>query len=733
MDKGRNVKRTYAVKGMGCASCAARIDKVLNRQTGVCRAAVNFASAKAVVEYDPNVCSDAILRSAVQDAGYDIVAESDDPDSDDADPSHRSGYLRVRCRAILALAFCAPLVFFNMFGGQWPWCGMAQWALASFVVFVFGRGFFANAWRLLKHGQASMDTLVAVSTGIAYSFSVYNLWASGPWASRGLYFEAAGVIVAFVLLGRMLEERAKRSSSSAIRKLMGLRPKSVTVISDTGEREVPIAAVRRGDVVLVRPGERIAVDGVVASGESCVDESMLTGEPLPRLKRSGDGLFAGTVNQNGTLRLVASGVGADTMLARVIRMVQEAQGSKASVQRLADKVAAVFVPVIIAIAILAFIVWVVADPASGFAHGVLAMVSVLIVACPCSLGLATPTAIMVGIGRAAEAGILIKDAESLEVAHKVDAVVFDKTGTLTEGRPVVVCKRIGVGGEDALGVLLSLERQSGHPLSAAVIEALPGVAAMAVEKFENIPGRGVRGVAGGQVYIAGGASLLESCKVAIDDGWRALAQEWEKGGNTLVWFASSERVVALFAIADRVRPSAADAVSRLKNMGVEVHLLTGDNAAAAKSVAARVGIEHIVAGVLPDGKSAYIHDLQKLGHVVAMVGDGINDSAALARADMSIALGGGSDIAAETAMATIVSSDLLKIPEAIRLSRQTVKVIRQNLFWAFFYNLMCVPIAAGVFYPLNGFLLNPMLASAAMAFSSVSVVLNSLRLKRVKL
>ncbi len=732
MDKGRNVKRIYAVKGMGCASCAARVDKVLNRQAGVCRAAVNFASAKAVVEYDPNVCSDAILQSAVQDAGYDIVAESEDSDSgsDDAD---RSDYLRVRRRAISALAFCVPLVFFSMFWGQGLWCGMVQWALASVVVFGLGRGFFVNAWRLLKHGQASMDTLVAVSTGIAYFFSVFNLLAPGSWASRGLYFEAAGVIVAFVLLGRMLEERAKRSSSSAIRKLMGLRPKSVTVISDAGKRDVPIAAVRRGDVVLVRPGERIAVDGVVASGESCVDESMLTGEPIPRLKRSCDSLFAGTVNQNGTLRFVASGVGADTMLAHIIRMVQEAQGSRARVQRLADKVAAVFVPVIIIVAIMAFIVWVVADPAEGFAHGVLAMVSVLIVACPCSLGLATPTAIMVGIGRAAEAGVLIKDAESLEVAHKVNAVVLDKTGTLTEGRPVVVRKKIEAGREDALGVLLSLERRSGHPLSAAVIEALPGAEGVDVDRFENIPGRGVRGMAGGRVYLAGNASLLESGKVAIDDGWRALAQEWEKGGDTLVWFATSEGVVALFAIADVVRQSAADAVSQLKNMGVEVHLLTGDNEAAAKSVAARVGIEHIKAGVLPDGKSAYIQGLQKQGHMVAMVGDGINDSAALAQADMSIALGGGSDIAAETAMATIVSSDLLKIPEAIRLSRHTVKVIRQNLFWAFFYNLMCVPIAAGVFYPLNGFLLNPMLASAAMAFSSVSVVLNSLRLKMVKL
>lgn len=733
MDKGRNIKRIYAVKGMGCASCAARVDKVLNRQPGVCRASVNFASAKAVVEYDANVCSDAILRSAVQEAGYDIVAESEDSDSGDADPSHRSDYTRVRLRAILALAFCAPLVLFSMLCGRESWCGMAQWAFATLVVFGFGRGFFVNAWRQLKHGQASMDTLVAVSTGIAYSFSVFNLFASGSWASRGLYFEASGVIVAFVLLGRMLEARAKRSSSSAIRKLMGLRPKSVTLVSDMGERVVPIAAVRRGDVVLVRPGESIAVDGVVAGGESCVDESMLTGEPIPRLKRSGDTLFAGTVNQNGTLRFVASGVGADTMLARVIRMVQEAQGSKASVQRLADKVAAVFVPVIIIVAILAFFVWVVADPANGFAHGVLAMVSVLIVACPCSLGLATPTAIMVGIGRAAEAGILIKDAESLEVAHKVDTVVFDKTGTLTEGRPVVVLHKVEAGQEGALGVLLSLERQSGHPLSAAIIEALSGVAPMAVEKFENIPGRGVRGEAGGCAYLAGSESLLEGCKVAIDDGWQALAQEWAKGGNTLVWFASSGMVVALFAIADRVRPSAADAVARLRNMGLDVHLLTGDNATAAMSVASSVGIESVMAEVLPDGKVAYVKDLQRQGRTVAMVGDGINDSAALAQADMSVALGGGSDIAAETAMATIVSSDLLKIPEAIRLSRHTVKIIRQNLFWAFFYNLMCVPIAAGVFYPINGFILNPMLASAAMAFSSVSVVLNSLRLKKVKL
>ena len=558
-----------------------------------------------------------------------------------------------------------------------------------------------------------------------------------PHMSRGIephiYFEAASVIIAFILLGRLLEERAKQNTSTAIKKLIGLQPKTVTIIVDSDERTVPITAVQKGDTILVKPGERIAVDGVVVTGESYVDESMLNGEPVPLHKQSGEKVFAGTINQKGTFRFIADKIGSDTMLAQIIRMVQDAQGSKAPVQKLVDRIARFFVPAIISISIIAFVAWIFLAPTNGFTNGLLAMVTVLIIACPCALGLATPTAIMVGIGKGAEKGILIKDAQSLEIAQKIDTIILDKTGTITAGHPIVVESLWENGFEHSRKILYSLEKLSEHPLSDAVVNTLQNEKEISIDKFENVPGKGVKGVVGSQTYYVGNLSLLNDNHITIASHLQELANKWTQKAKTLVWFADSTQAIAAIALTDEIKQTSAEAISQLQKMGVEVYMLTGDNAISAQAISRKVGINHYKAGVLPNEKAQFIKELQANGKTVGMVGDGINDSAALAQADLSIAMGQGSDIAVDTAMATILSSDLLKIPETIRLSQLTIKTIYQNLFWAFIYNLIGIPIAAGIFYSVNGFLLNPMWASAAMAFSSVSVVLNSLRLKRKRI
>ena len=535
------------------------------------------------------------------------------------------------------------------------------------------------------------------------------------------------------MLGRLLEERAKQNTSTAIKKLIGLQPKTVTIIVDSDERTVPITAVQKGDTILVKPGERIAVDGMVVTGESYVDESMLNGEPVPLHKQSGKKVFAGTINQKGTFRFVADKIGSDTMLAQIIRMVQDAQGSKAPVQKLVDKIARFFVPAIISISIIAFVAWIFLAPTNGFTNGLLAMVTVLIIACPCALGLATPTAIMVGIGKGAEKGILIKDAQSLEIAQKIDTIILDKTGTITAGHPVVVESLWENGFEHTRKILYSLEKLSEHPLSDAVVKTLQNEKEISIDKFENVPGKGVKGMVGSQTYYVGNLSLLNDNHITIASHLQELANKWTQKAKTLVWFADSTQAIAAIALTDEIKQTSAEAISQLQKMGVEVYMLTGDNAISAQAISRKVGINHYKAGVLPNEKAQFIKELQANGKTVGMVGDGINDSAALAQADLSIAMGQGSDIAVDTAMATILSSDLLKIPETIRLSQLTIKTIYQNLFWAFIYNLIGIPIAAGIFYSVNGFLLNPMWASAAMAFSSVSVVLNSLRLKRKRI
>lgn len=737
MEKGKNIKNTYPVLGMSCASCAARVDKTLNGLPGVYQATVNYATAIAQVEYNPKVCSDAILQSAVQDAGYDLLVDTGEDVTNKAEEIRLARYRKIKRRTVVALLLSLPIMVISMFFEDISSLKYVLWILATPVVFGLGREFYINAWRQLKHGTSNMDTLVAVSTGIAYTFSVFNLLFPDFWLSRGIephiYFEAASVIIAFILLGRLLEERAKQNTSTAIKKLIGLQPKTVTIIVDSDERTVPITAVQKGDTILVKPGERIAVDGMVVTGESYVDESMLNGEPVPLHKQSGEKVFAGTINQKGTFRFIADKIGSDTMLAQIIRMVQDAQGSKAPVQKLVDRIARFFVPTIISISIIAFVAWIFLAPTNGFTNGLLAMVTVLIIACSCALGLATPTAIMVGIGKGAEKGILIKDAQSLEIAQKIDTIILDKTGTITAGHPIVVESLWENGFEHSRKILYSLEKLSEHPLSDAVVNTLQNEKEIFIDKFENVPGKGVKGIVGSQTYYAGNLSLLNDNHITIASHLQELANKWTQEAKTLVWFADSTQAIAAIALTDEIKQTSAQAISQLQEMGVEVYMLTGDNAISAQAISRKVGINHYKAGVLPNEKAQFIKELQANGKKVGMVGDGINDSAALAQANLSIAMGQGSDIAVDTAMATILSSDLLKIPETIRLSQLTIKTIYQNLFWAFIYNLIGIPIAAGIFYSVNGFLLNPMWASAAMAFSSVSVVLNSLRLKRKRI
>ena len=727
-------KETYPVLGMSCAACAARVDKTLNGQPGVQEASVNYAAATVQIIYDADDCSPEVLKAAVQNAGYDLLIASKEEAEDEAEKARRLHYESLKKRTIGAIILAVPIMVLSMVWMHVRWVNIVVWLLTTPVVFVLGRSFFVSAWKQLKHGTCNMDTLVALSTGIAYVFSVFNLFFPEFWLERGIephvYFEASSVIIAFILLGRLLEERAMRNTSAAIRKLIGLQPKTVTVLTSEGERILPITSVCQGDVIVVKPGERIAVDGVVSEGQSYVDESMLSGEPIAVRKQKDSKVYAGTINQKGAFRFVADKIGQDTLLAQIIRMVQDAQGSKAPVQKLVDKIASVFVPTIIVIALIAFVAWNLLATDNGITHGLLAMVTVLIIACPCALGLATPTAIMVGIGKGAENGILIKNAESLEVAKKVNAVVLDKTGTLTEGHPQVSDAAWLDDDAKWKNILYSLEKMSEHPLAEALVRFMQNASAFEVKRFGVLEGRGVEGYIDDKKYYAGNLKLMQELGIKMDEALRAKAEKWAKEAKTVIALADEQTVMGVLAITDQLKATSVQAIEALHKQGIEVWMLTGDQPEAAREVARQVGIAHFKAGVLPQEKASFIQELQAQGKKVAMVGDGINDSAALAQADLSIAMGQGSDIAMDTAMVTILSSDLVKISETIHLSQLTVRTIRQNLFWAFIYNLIGVPIAAGVLYPINGFLLNPMIGGAAMAFSSVSVVTNSLRLRR---
>ncbi|MBR1941457.1 MAG: heavy metal translocating P-type ATPase [Bacteroidaceae bacterium] len=732
------IKESFPVIGMSCASCAARVDKTLNRQAGVKQAAVNYASAMALVEYDCQQTNPEILQRAVQEAGYDLYIAHEEA-VDEVEQAQQRHYRSLKHRAIWALAVSVVIMLIGMLFSHYTLTPYVMWLLATPVVFWLGRDFFRNAWKQLRHGAANMDTLVALSTGIAYLFSVFNLLFPEVWTSRGItphvYFESAAMIIGFILLGRTLEARAKGHTNTAIKQLMGLQPQTVTVLAEGQTKVIPIADIKTGSLIIVKPGERIAVDGVVTEGSSYVDESMLSGEPVPVSKEQGSKVYAGTINQKGAFKFRAERVGSDTLLAHIIHMVQDAQGSKAPIQKLVDKVAAIFVPTIIGIAVVAFLVWWLLDPVEGFTRGMLALVTVLIIACPCALGLATPTAIMVGIGKGAEHGILIKDAESLEVAKNVDAVVLDKTGTITEGKPKVNALFWDPLLTDTLlykQIFRALEKLSEHPLAEALVDFLPDAEA-AITGFESLTGMGVKGCHEGVTYYAGNQRLMEQQGLTPSPTLQAKAQQMAIEAQTVIWLASEQQVLAVVGISDPIKPTSEAAITELQKQGISVYLLTGDEEQTAKAIADKLGLQHYQAKVLPQEKAAFIKQVQAEGHTVAMVGDGINDSAALAQADLSIAMGSGSDIAMEVAGMTIIASDLQKIAAALTLSKFTVHTIHQNLFWAFIYNLISVPIAAGVLYPICGFLLNPMIGGAAMALSSVSVVSNSLLLKRKRI
>ena len=727
------VRKTFPVMGMSCASCARGVENVLNLQEGVLSASVNFAASTVLVEYVPGKVGVDEMQKAVKGAGYELLVEEESQKSDVLEERHQQNYRKLRNNTLGASLLALPVFIIGMFFMDMPYANVIMWILSTPVLFWFGRHFFINAVKQARHRTANMDTLVAVSTGVAWLFSVFNTLNPEYWHSRGLhshvYFEAAAVIVAFILLGRLLEEKAKGNTSAAIKKLMGLQPKEVTIVKEEGHYlQLPVDQVHEGDIIMVKPGQQIAVDGTVTEGGSYVDESMLSGEPVPVLKNQGDAVFAGTINQKGSFSFRATKVGSETRLSQIIKMVQEAQGSKAPVQKLVDRIAAVFVPVVMGIALLSFIAWVIFGGENGFTQGLLAAITVLVIACPCALGLATPTALMVGIGKGASQGILIRDAGSLELARKMDVLILDKTGTITEGKPEVTDIAWLNGDNRMESVLVSLEKKSEHPLAEAVVRHFesPGVD---VSAFKSITGKGASVVFEGKTYFVGNLRLLSENGIHPQQELLERSGRWEMEAKSIIWFADEAQALAVIAIADRVKASSAEAIGRIRQMGIEVIMLTGDNEATAAAIAGQTGIGQFHAGLLPDQKAGFIKSLQEKGRVVAMAGDGINDSAAMAQADVSIAMGQGSDIAMDVAAMTLISSDLNKISDAIRLSRHTVRTVRQNLFWAFIYNVIGIPLAAGVLYPFTGFLLNPMIAGAAMALSSVSVVTNSLRLK----
>jgi Cu2+-exporting ATPase len=733
-DGRSTVTDTFPVLGMSCASCAANAERSVKQLDGVVKAAVNFATGNLTVEYIPEYQNSTKIQKAVQSAGYDLLVEEENTQQETLEAIHEKKFRSLKNKTTWAILLSLPVVVIGMFFMDMPYANPIMWLLSTPVVVWLGRDFFINAWKQARHRSATMDTLVALSTGIAYLFSVFNMVYADFWHERGLhahvYFEAAAVIIAFILLGKLLEEKAKGNTSTALKKLMGLQPNHVVVIQNDGtEKRVAIDTVKVGDEILVKPGEKIAVDGKLTLGSSYVDESMLSGEPVPVLKQKGNKVFAGTINQKGSFQFRAVKVGKETMLAHIIKTVQDAQGSKAPVQKLVDKIAGIFVPVVMGISILTFVLWVILGGETGVVQGLMAAVTVLVIACPCALGLATPTAIMVGVGKAAEKGILIKDAESLEVTKNVTAVVLDKTGTITEGKPELTAIEWLNADDSPKSILAGIEKLSEHPLAEAVVKHFEELETQALSDFTSITGKGATATCNNESYFVGNASLLADHNISIAAQLQTKAEEWSKLAHTVVWFADSHQALCVIAIADQVKDTSATAIRQLQKMGIELYMLTGDAESTASAIAEQTGIRHYKAGLLPQHKAEFVKELQQQGHLVAMVGDGINDSTALATADVSIAMGQGSDIAMDVAKMTIISSDLTKIPLAIRLSKHTVATIRQNLFWAFIYNVIGVPVAAGILFPINGFLLNPMIAGAAMALSSVSVVSNSLRLK----
>ena len=746
---------TLDIEGMTCASCASFVEKSLSRTPGVQSAIVNFATEQATVHYLPDQATPAALKAAVVDAGYGVTERAPDTSAAErnaeTDRQKALAYQKLKRRFGVAVGLAVVIMTLSMLM-LWPsmmarvnmqWLNYGLLLLTLPVLLYSGREFYSSAWNGFKHRAANMDTLIAVGTGAAFCYSLAATVVPGFFTSRGLvpevYYDTTATIIALILLGKVLELRAKTQTSAAIRSLMGLQAKTARVLRPGGEEvDVPIEQVQLGDVVVVRPGEKVATDGLITEGQSSLDEAMLTGESLPVEKKTGDPVFGATLNKTGSFRFRVTKVGADTMLAQIVQLVQDAQGSRAPIQRLADKISAIFVPTVVVIAILTFVVWFDFAPVgTRLPLALVNFVAVLIIACPCALGLATPTAIMVGTGKGAEHGVLIRNAEALEKAYQVTTVLLDKTGTITRGEPAVtdfLTPNLAPNQDAArlLQVVAAVERQSEHPLAAAVVRyatAQEVATKLVATEFRAVAGKGAAATVDGQAVLIGNRRLLSDEGATLSPALAAQAEQLLSHAKTVLYVAIAGQTVGLIGVADTVRDTSAAAIQRLQALGIEVVMMTGDNPQTAAQVAGQVGIIRFFSEVMPHDKASKVKELQAEGRVVAMVGDGINDAPALAQADIGLAIGSGTDVAMEAAGITLMRSDLNGVVTAIELSRQTMRTIKQNLFFAFIYNTLGIPIAAGVLYPFFGVLLSPMLAAGAMALSSVSVLTNSLRLR----
>lgn len=742
LKKGANIHRTLPVLNMVCASCAASVQSILGSQQGVAMASVNYADSSVAVRFDPDLITPEAMQIAVRSVGYDLVLEEGQAGLAAVDARSADHYQKLLSSTLWSAGLSIPLMIISMWLPDIPKAAFWMWLLATPVLFVFGRQFFIGAYQRLLLGQANMDTLVALSTGTAYLYSVVLTLLPGFWLDRGLadhvYFESAAVVISFILLGKLLEARARNHTAADIKKLVGLQPQTATLLVAGEHSLIEVSAIRENDRLFVKPGEAVAVDGRVSSGHPFINESMVSGEPAAVQKTTGDPVFAGTLNEASAFEMVAEQVGSATVLAKIIALVKEAQGSKAPIQHLVDKIAARFVVFVILIAMVSFFCWWILGGRNGVTQGLIAFVTVLVIACPCALGLATPAAIMVGIGKAASKGMLIKDAESLQVAAKITDVVLDKTGTLTLGKPIVK-DLIWLAKKPAYpGMLAALEKASQHPLAPAIIQYLGQDSALgkaldstSLDHSELVPGQGIQGRFGNASYFVGNERMVTAR--GIDNGTASSVEvacfQKEHPWATLVYFMDEQQILACIALEDPLHPTAKEAVQRLQATRVKIHMLTGDNLQSATHIAQQAGITSFKSQMLPADKLTYVSQLQSKGAKVAMVGDGINDSAALAQADISIAMSHGSAVAMDVATITLMGGDLRKIPSILQLSRASNRTIKENLFWAFIYNLVGIPIAAGILYPINGFMLSPMVAGAAMALSSVSVLANSLRLK----